>query len=127
MNTRHSLKGSHSQHCLSDQIAANTTKNIPFRTRRSSTRGTPRGLFGSSGAITPHSKSVSSYPRMIQLPQLGSDERVSVFLDRSLDGEWPYLWLDATYLKVRDGGPHRLGSSNNRRGSEHRGPARDRR
>jgi hypothetical protein len=28
---------------------------------------------------------------------------------------------------VRDGGPHRLGSGNNRRGSEHRGPARDRR
>ena len=32
------------------------------------------------------------------------DERVNVFLDRPLDGEWPYLWLDATYLKVRDGG-----------------------
>jgi putative transposase len=32
------------------------------------------------------------------------DERVNAFLDRRLDGEWPYLWLDATYLKVRDGG-----------------------
>src|SRR5215469_207505 len=32
------------------------------------------------------------------------DERVTAFLDRPLDGEWPYLWLDATYLKVRDGG-----------------------
>src|SRR5438105_1196997 len=32
------------------------------------------------------------------------DERVSAFLDRPIDGEWPYLWLDATYLKVRDGG-----------------------
>ena len=21
-----------------------------------------------------------------------------------LEGEWPYLWLDATYLKVREGG-----------------------
>jgi len=29
-------------------------QNIPFRTRRSSTRGTPRGLFGSSGEITDH-------------------------------------------------------------------------
>ena len=38
------------------------TQNIPFRTRRSSSRGTPRGLFGSSGAITPHSKSLNSYP-----------------------------------------------------------------
>jgi len=32
------------------------------------------------------------------------DERVNAFLDRPLDGEWSYLWLDATYLKVRDGG-----------------------
>jgi putative transposase len=32
------------------------------------------------------------------------DERVNAFLDRLLDGEWTYLWLDATYLKVRDGG-----------------------
>ena len=28
------------------------------------------------------------------------DERVQAFLERPLDGEWPYLWLDATYLKV---------------------------
>jgi putative transposase len=26
------------------------------------------------------------------------DERVNAFLDRPLEGEWPYLWLDATYL-----------------------------
>jgi len=32
------------------------------------------------------------------------DERVNAFLDRPFEGEWPYLWLDATYLKVRDGG-----------------------
>ena len=32
------------------------------------------------------------------------DERVNAFLERPIDGEWPYLWLDATYLKVRDGG-----------------------
>src|SRR5215210_4331033 len=32
------------------------------------------------------------------------DERVSAFLERPLAGEWPYLWLDATYLKVREGG-----------------------
>ena len=32
------------------------------------------------------------------------DERVNAFLDRPLAGEWPYLWLDATYLKVREGG-----------------------
>jgi putative transposase len=32
------------------------------------------------------------------------DERVTSFLERPLEGEWPYLWLDATYLKVREGG-----------------------
>ena len=32
------------------------------------------------------------------------DERVQTFLSRPLSGEWLYLWLDATYLKVRDAG-----------------------
>jgi putative transposase len=32
------------------------------------------------------------------------DERVGAFLDRPLSGEWPYLWLDATYLRQREGG-----------------------
>jgi putative transposase len=32
------------------------------------------------------------------------DERVLAFLKRPLSGDWPYLWLDATYLKVREGG-----------------------
>jgi hypothetical protein len=32
------------------------------------------------------------------------DERVNAFLFRPLEGAWPYLWLDATYLKVREGG-----------------------
>jgi len=32
------------------------------------------------------------------------DGRVNDFLDRPIIGEWPYLWLDATYLKVRQGG-----------------------
>ena len=32
------------------------------------------------------------------------DERVYGFLERQIDGEWPYLWLDATYLKQREGG-----------------------
>lgn len=35
---------------------------------------------------------------------MGWDERVGAFLERPLEGEWPCLWLDATYLKVRDGG-----------------------
>jgi len=32
------------------------------------------------------------------------DERVKAFLDRPLEGDWPYLWLDATYVKVRSNG-----------------------
>jgi putative transposase len=32
------------------------------------------------------------------------DERVKAFLERPHEGDWPYLWLDATYLKVREGG-----------------------
>jgi transposase-like protein len=32
------------------------------------------------------------------------DERVNGFLERPLEGEWPYLWLDATYLRQREGG-----------------------
>jgi len=32
------------------------------------------------------------------------DQRVGACLDRPIEGDWPYLWIDATYLKVREGG-----------------------
>jgi transposase-like protein len=32
------------------------------------------------------------------------DVKVKAFLDRPIEGEWRYLWIDATYLKVRRGG-----------------------
>ena len=32
------------------------------------------------------------------------DERVKTFLDRPIEGTWPYLWIDATYVKVRESG-----------------------
>jgi transposase-like protein len=32
------------------------------------------------------------------------DERVKAFLDRPIEGDWPYLWIDATYVKVRSNG-----------------------
>ena len=32
------------------------------------------------------------------------DDRVNAFLGRPLAGDWPYLWLDATYLRQREGG-----------------------
>jgi putative transposase len=32
------------------------------------------------------------------------DERVRAFLDRPIEGDWPYLWIDATYVKSREAG-----------------------
>jgi putative transposase len=32
------------------------------------------------------------------------DERVTAFLDRPIEGDWPYLWIDATYVKARSAG-----------------------
>jgi len=32
------------------------------------------------------------------------DDKISAFLDRPLEGDWPYLWLDATFVKVRQNG-----------------------
>ena len=32
------------------------------------------------------------------------DERVTAFLERPIEGDWPYLWMDATYIKVRRAG-----------------------
>ena len=32
------------------------------------------------------------------------DDKVQAFLNRPLEGDWPYLWLDATYVKVRQDG-----------------------
>ena len=36
------------------------------------------------------------------------DERVNAFLQRPIEGEWPYIWIDATYVKVRQ--DHRITS-----------------
>jgi putative transposase len=32
------------------------------------------------------------------------DGRVKIFLERPIEGDWPYLWIDATYVKVRQAG-----------------------
>jgi putative transposase len=32
------------------------------------------------------------------------DDKVQSFLNRPLEGDWPYVWLDATYVKVRQAG-----------------------
>lgn len=32
------------------------------------------------------------------------DDKVKAFLTRPIEGDWPYLWIDATYVKVRQNG-----------------------
>jgi putative transposase len=32
------------------------------------------------------------------------DEKVKAFLSRPIEGDWPYLWIDATYVRVRQNG-----------------------
>lgn len=32
------------------------------------------------------------------------DERVGAFLNRQIEGDWPYLWIDETYVKTREAG-----------------------
>jgi len=32
------------------------------------------------------------------------DGKVKAFLDRPIEGDWPYLWIDAAYVKARDAG-----------------------
>ncbi|MGY4353133.1 transposase-like protein [Bradyrhizobium sp. GM7.3] len=40
------------------------------------------------------------------------DDKVKAFLNRPIEGDWPYLWIDATYVKVRQNG--RIVSSRSR-------------
>src|SRR6187401_3877061 len=32
------------------------------------------------------------------------DDKIAAFLNRPLEGDWPYVWLDATYVKARRDG-----------------------
>lgn len=39
-----------------------------------------------------------SAPRLVRLPvAVRCDGRVKTFLRRPIEGDWPYLWLDAAY------------------------------
>ena len=49
------------------------------------------------------------------------DDKVQTFLNRPLEGDWPYLWLDATYVKVRQ--PGRIVMTARSRASASRGKA----
>jgi transposase-like protein len=48
------------------------------------------------------------------------DERVGSFLERPLDGDWPYRWLDAT-SEAAPGRADRFGGGDNRGGRQHGG------
>ena len=63
-----------------------------------------RRPFG-HGSMPPASMGLSGVSKS-QVSKLCKDidERVQAFLERPLEGDWPYLWLDATYLKQREGG-----------------------
>ena len=52
------------------------------------------------------------------------DERVNTFLRRPIEGEWPYLWLDADPRESPARPPHRLGRGDYRCRRQHRWPAR---
>ena len=47
------------------------------------------------------SKSLKS---RVSPPCTDIDERVGALPTHPIEGRWPYLWLDATYLKVREDG-----------------------
>ena len=52
------------------------------------------------------------------------DEKVKTFLNRPIEGDWPYIWLDATYLKVRERRPSCRSRSSSRSASTATGGAR---
>lgn len=52
------------------------------------------------------------------------DERVGAFLNRPLEGDWPYLWIDATYVKTRQAGRIVSVRSDHRGGCQRRWPTR---
>ncbi len=47
------------------------------------------------------------------------DEKVKAFLDRPIEGEWPYLWIDATYPEGPARRAHRLCRGHHRSGRQH--------
>lgn len=40
----------------------------------------------------------------MRIPKLRKGSPFPCFLDRPIEGVWPYLWIDATHVKVRQNG-----------------------
>lgn len=49
-----------------------------------------------------HGVSTRSVDNLVKAMVCKIGERVNAFLSRPIRGKWPYLWIDATYLKKRD-------------------------
>ncbi len=69
--------------------------------------------MGSTSKVSPHARwTIWSRPwagsgvSKSQVSRLCEeiDGRVQTFLNRPIEGDWPYLWIDATYIKVRQNG-----------------------
>jgi hypothetical protein len=51
-----------------------------------------------------HGVSTRSVDDLVKAMGTSGISKIKAFLDRPLEGDWPYLWIDATYLKVRQAG-----------------------
>src|SRR5512132_4222205 len=71
-------------------------------------RGCARGLH--PGCVDPLRRQPGQSPRHDRhlqepgLPAVRGDRRQGEGLPRPLEGDWPYLWIDATYVKARQHG-----------------------
>ena len=66
-------------------------------------KGTPSTVVRMKHMIT-GSVMERTYKSGEKLAGADIDERVHAFLERPIEGSWPYLWIDATYVKVREAG-----------------------
>ncbi len=85
--------------------------------REGADRGRPGSLFprrldplgrrtGAGDGNDRHLKEPGPAPAKAGVSRLCAeiDDKIEAFLNRPLEGDWPYLWLDATYVKGRSGG-----------------------
>ena len=67
--------------------------------------GSAVGRWASRGSRRARSRgSVRRSPRSREAGRRAGCERVNAFLARPIEGAWPYLWIDATYVHVREQG-----------------------
>lgn len=52
------------------------------------------------------------------------NSQAGAFLNRQIEGDWPYLWIGATYVKTREAGRIEMRGRDSGCGGQHRGPTR---